>query len=63
MTLLSNRAVSRNKNRDSELLLGPNLRLKIIPVLGAIFYRYNMNDVIYTFLLAGNKFILEIHLR
>ena len=36
---------------------------KGIPLLGNIIYRDKMNEIVNTFLLAGDKFMPEMHLR
>ena len=48
------------------LLLGPNYLinfLKNVPLLCTIFERYKIKKVINKLLLAGDKFMFEIHLR
>ena len=47
----------------SGLLLEPNLPLNKIPILGATFLRYKMNEIVNKLLLAGDKFMPEMHLR
>ena len=48
--------------------LGIRTPLSKIPLLGdvplnALPFNYKMNDIMYTFLLAGNKFLPEMHFR
>ena len=55
------------KERETKGLLS-NLRLKTSPnknpLLGDIlFWVYKMNDIVNKFLLAGNKFMPEMHLK
>ena len=47
----------------SGLLIGSNTPLSGIAILAAIFWRYKMNEIINKFLLAGDKFTAEMHLR
>ena len=54
------------KQETSGLLssLGIRPALSKIPLVGPLlFYRYKMNETINKFLLAGDKFMLEKHLR
>ena len=51
------------EQRASGSLLGPNSTLNKIPILGGIFQRYKINEILNKFLLIGDKFIPETHLR
>ena len=49
------------KDREaSRLLLGNNSPFKGIPLIGSIIWRYEMNEIINQFLLAGHKFMPEM---
>ena len=55
------------KNQDAKGLLG-SLGLKTpsskVPILGDIvFWKYKMNKIVNKFLLAGDKFMPEMHLK
>ena len=73
MMLSSNYAICGSKKlrfikeqEVSELLssLGIRTLLRQIPIVGPLlFQRYKMNKMINKFLLAGNKFMFEKHLR
>ena len=55
------------KNQEGKGLLsnlGIRTPLNKVPLLGDIlFYKYKMNEIINKFLLAGNKFVPEMHLK
>ena len=55
------------KNQEAKGLLsnlGIRTPLSKVPVLGDIlFQKYKMNEIVNKFLLAGNKFMPEIHLK
>ena len=54
------------KQEASGLLskLGIKTALSKIPILGdVLFYIYKMNEIVHKFLLAGEKFMPEMHLR
>ena len=54
------------EQEDSGLLssLGIKTPLNEIPLLGPLlFYEYKMNEIVNKFLIAGDKFMPEMHLR
>ena len=56
------------KEQEAKGLLSNLIRIKIpilsdLPILKAILYKYKINAVIKKFLLARDKFMLEMHLR
>ena len=55
------------KNQEAKELLsslGLKTPLNKLPILGDIsFWRYKMNEIVNKFLLAGNKFMTEMHLK
>ena len=72
--LLSNSAVCNSKKltflreQEAKGLLSNLIRIKLpilsdLPILKAILYKYKINAVINKLLLAGKKFMLEMHLR
>ena len=74
ITLLSKCAVSNSKNykfikeQEAKGLLGNLLEAKIqilrdIPLVNILFKKYKMNAIVNKFLLAGDKFMPEMHLR
>ena len=44
-------------------MIGSNTPLSGVVILAAIFWRYKMNEIVNKFLLAGDKFTPEMHLR
>ena len=65
--LLSKCAIWVVKNQETKGLLshlGLRTPLSEVPILGAIlFYEYKMNEIVNKFLLAGDKFLPEMHLK
>ena len=43
--------------------LGIKAPLSIVPLLGNICFKYNKNEIVNKFLLVGDKFMPEIHLK
>ena len=62
--MVKNRNLLKSKQRGLWSSLGIRTPLSQIPLLGPLlFWKYNMNEIINKFLLAGNAFKPEMHLR